>query len=63
VVGVIVISCLFFARFALSAYLASRLKELVREGELDLSWDKAEGEWSHNGIISHWRRKGRLASV
>ena len=45
-------------QYSMSAYLAARLKELEREGELDLSWDQAEGEWSHNGIISHWRRKG-----
>ena len=43
-------------QYSMSAYL-SRLKELEREGELDLSWDKAEGEWSHNGRISQWRRK------
>jgi hypothetical protein len=50
-------------QYSMSAYLASRLKELEREGELDLSWDRAEGEWSHNGIISQWRRRDSRPSV
>ena len=43
-------------QYSMSAYLPPRLKELEREGELDLTWEKAESQWSHNGIISHWRR-------
>lgn len=47
----------------MSAYLASRLRELEREGHLELSWAKAEGPWFHNGIISQWRkRSGALAN-
>jgi hypothetical protein len=49
-------------QYSMSAYLASRLKELEREGHLELSWDQAEGEWSHNGIISQWRRRDSPSS-
>ena len=51
------------SQYSMSAYLASRLKELEREGHLDLKWDKAEGQWAHNGIISQWRRRAADASA
>lgn len=44
-------------QYSMSACLAARLKELEREGHLDLAWEKAEVPWAHNGIISHWRRR------
>lgn len=42
-------------QYSMSAYLASRLRELEREGSLQLQWQPASGPWAHNGIISHWR--------
>ena len=42
-------------RYSMSAYLASRLKELEREGHLDLVFRPALGPWAYNGVISHWR--------
>lgn len=44
--------------YSMSAYLAGRLRDLEREGHLVLSWGPAEGPWSYNGIISHWRLAG-----
>jgi hypothetical protein len=41
----------------MSAYFASRLRELANEGLLDLTWREATGNWSYNGVISHWRQK------
>ena len=43
------------SQYSMSAYLASRLKELEREGHLQLAWRPATGDWAHNGVISHWR--------
>lgn len=42
-------------QYSMSAYLASRLRELNQEGAVDLKWDKAVGPWAHNEVISHWR--------
>jgi hypothetical protein len=42
-------------QYSMSAYLASRLRELHQEGALELRWDAATGPWEHNGVISHWR--------
>jgi hypothetical protein len=44
-------------QYSMSAYLASRLRELEREGQLDLDWRPATGPWVYNGIISHWRKR------
>jgi len=43
------------SQYSMSAYLASRLRELEKEGALQLTWRPATGEWAHNGVISHWR--------
>jgi hypothetical protein len=45
-------------QYSMSAYLASRLKELEREGHLALSWGPALGPWAYNEVISHWRLAG-----
>ncbi len=42
--------------YSMSAYVASRLRELEKEGHLALTWEPATGRWAHNGVISHWRR-------
>lgn len=44
-------------QYSMSAYLAARLRELANEGALSLTWARAEGQWSHNGVISHWERR------
>jgi hypothetical protein len=41
--------------YSMSVYLSTRLRELSREGLLDVRWGPAEGPWSYNGIISYWR--------
>jgi hypothetical protein len=46
-------------QFSMSAYLSGRLRDLNREGALELSWGPAEGPWSYNGIISYWARGER----
>jgi hypothetical protein len=43
-------------QYSMSAYVASRLRELEKEGHLVLTWGPATGPWEHNGTISHWRR-------
>ena len=43
------------SQYSMSAYLASRLRELANEGHLQLTWRQATGPWAHNGVISHWR--------
>jgi hypothetical protein len=44
-------------QFSMSAYLSGRLRDLNREGTLELSWGPAEGPWSsYNGVISYWTR-------
>lgn len=43
-------------QYSMSSYLAARLKELDKEGLLELTWGPALGEWSYNNVISHWRR-------
>ena len=45
-------------QFSMSAYLAARLRDLVKEEAVDLTWGPAEGPWSYNGIISYWTRGG-----
>jgi hypothetical protein len=45
-------------QYSMSVYLAARLRDLAREGSVDLSWGPAEGPWSYNGIISYWARGG-----
>lgn len=42
--------------YSMSAYLASRLRELAKEGHLRLTWGPATGKWTYNEIISHWER-------
>ena len=44
-------------QYSMSAYLASRLRELEREGQLELDWQPATGPWTYNGVISQWRRR------
>ena len=43
-------------QYSMSSYLAARLKELEKEGALELTWGPAAGEWSYNSVISHWQR-------
>ena len=50
-------------RYSMSVYLALRLRELEKEGLLDVEWGPAVGEWAYNGIISYWRpRRAEPAS-
>lgn len=43
------------SKYSMSAYLAARLKDLEREGHLALRFDRAEGSWAYNEIISWWK--------
>lgn len=43
-------------QFSMSVYLAARLSELADEKLLIKTFGPAEGPWSYNGIISHWKR-------
>jgi hypothetical protein len=43
-------------QFSMSSYLAARLTELANEKLLVKTFGPAEGEWSYNGVISHWAR-------
>ena len=43
-------------QYSMSAYLASRLRELANEGQLELRFLPARDPWTYNGVISHWRR-------
>ena len=42
-------------RYSMSVYLSSRLKDLEKEGHLDLVFRPATKAWAYNGVISHWR--------
>ncbi len=42
-------------QYSMSAYLALRLRELEKDGSLELEWGPATGPWAYNEIISHWR--------
>ena len=42
-------------QYSMSSYLASRLSELADEGALVKTFEKAEGKWAYNVVISHWR--------
>jgi hypothetical protein len=42
-------------QYSMSAYLALRLRELEKDGLLELEWGPATGPWAYNEIISQWR--------
>lgn len=42
-------------RYSMSVYLSCRLRELNKEGQLELAFREATGDWAYNGVISHWR--------
>lgn len=44
------------SQYSMSVYLSLRLRELEKEGLLNLTWGPATGEWAYNGVISHWQK-------
>jgi hypothetical protein len=43
-------------QYTMPVYLAARLRDLSKEGLVELSWGPAEDPWSYNGFISYWAR-------
>ena len=42
-------------RYSMSTYLALRLRDLEKDGLLELEWGPAPGQWAYKEVVSYWR--------